>query len=274
MEFRIHLPSQNLRPFVQCYLEADSSATRERGEHTLFPNGHSGIFFNFGNMGKLIIKEAYKTPEVSVFGQIDRHFTVVHWPGFYSLGVLLKPSVLSQLLRVDMAEFTNKAFDGHLIRSDFKVLYQQLGEVSSIRVKIELIERYLNKELSALSKPQAFTDQVVHLIHQQKITSIDQMATHLQVSQRYLEMQFKRAVGLSPKTYSLIHRFKRMEQQVRKMPAIHWDEMSFATEYYDQNHFIKDFKRFTGLTPSDYLLGNMAMGRSYLNADQPLAFSH
>src|SRR5690349_5309989 len=99
MEFRIHQPSQNLQPFVQCYLEADSSTTLEKGEHTLFPNGLSGIFFNFGNMGKLIIKEEYKTPEVSVFGQIDRHFTVIHWPGFYSLGVLLKPSVLSRLLR-------------------------------------------------------------------------------------------------------------------------------------------------------------------------------
>jgi AraC-like DNA-binding protein len=267
MEFRIHQPSQNLRQFIQCYLEADSSATLEKGEHTLFPNGHSGIFFNFGNMGKLIIKEEYKTPEVSVFGQIDRHFTVIHWPGFYSIGVLLKPSVLSRMLRVDMAEFTNKAFDGQLIRSDFKMLYQQLGEISSTEKKIELIERYFTKELLVLSKQYTLTDEVVHLIHQQKVVSIDQLATHLRVSQRHMEIQFKRAVGLSPKTYSLIQRFKRMEQQLRKMPTVHWGEMSFAREYYDQNHFIKDFKRFTGLTPSGYLLENMAMGRSYLNAD-------
>ena len=266
MEFRIHQPSPNLQRYVQCYLEADSSATLEKGEHTLFPNGHSGIFFNFGNMGKLIIKEEYKTPEVSVFGQIDRHFTVIHWPGFYSIGVLLKPSVLSRLLRVDMAEFTNKAFDGQLIRSNFKVLYQQLGEVFSIREKIGLIERYLTKELLLLSKQPTLADEVVRLIHQQKVISIDQMATHMRISQRHLEIQFKRAVGLSPKTYSLIERFKRMEHQLRKMSAVRWDEMSFATEYYDQNHFIKDFKRFTGLTPSDYLLENLAMGRSYLNA--------
>src|ERR1044071_7918761 len=126
MEFRAYQPSADLGSFVQCYLEADSITNQETGEHTLFPNGLSGIFFNFGIMGKLIIKEEYKTPRVSVFGQIDRHFTVTHLPGFYSLGVLLKPSVLSRLLRADMAEFTNKAFDGILIRKDLLPLYEEL----------------------------------------------------------------------------------------------------------------------------------------------------
>jgi AraC-like DNA-binding protein len=266
MEFRVYKPSVDLQPFVQCYLEADSNANLEKGEHTLFPNGLSGIFFNFGNMGRLIIKEDYKTPSVSVFGQIDRHFTIVHWPGFYSLGVLLKPAVLSRLLHVDMSEFTNKAFDGQMIRSDFKLLYQQLGEVSSIKEKIDLIERYLLKVLPVSSHQYTLTDHALDLIHHEKITSISHMAKHLRVSQRYLEVQFKKNVGLSPKTYSLIQRFKRMEQQLRMMPVIHWQEMYFASEYYDQNHFIKDFKRFTGLTPSDYLLENLAMGRSYLTA--------
>jgi AraC-like DNA-binding protein len=264
MEFRIYQPSPDLRPYVQCYLEADSRTTLERGEHTLFPNGHSGIFFNFGNMGKLIIKEEFRTPMVSVFGQIDQHFTVIHWPGFYSLGVLLKPAVLSRMLRVDMAEFTNRAFDGQLIRSDFNMLYRQLEDVTSIKEKIELIERYLRKVLSPVSHQHTLIDQALHLIHHEKNISMDKMAGHFHVSQRYLEMQFKKTVGVSPKTYSLIQRFKRMEQQVRKMSAIHWHEMSFASEYYDQNHFIKDFKRFTGLTPSDYLLENLTMGRSYL----------
>ena len=248
---------------MQCYLEADCLESLEKGEHTLFPNGLSGIFFNFGNMGRIILKEEYKTPSVSVFGQIDQHFTVMHWPGFYSLGILLKPAVLSGMLRVDMSEFTNKAFDGHLICGDFKLLYQQLAEAPSVRRKIVLIERYLVNALSGLSR-HTLTDQALHIIHHQKITSVDEMAKHLRVSQRHLEIQFKRNVGVSPKTYSLIERFKRMEQQLKKMPIIHWQDMSFASEYYDQNHFIKDFKRFTGSTPSDYLLQNFDMGRSYL----------
>jgi AraC-like DNA-binding protein len=251
---------------VQCYIEADSITNQETGEHTLFPNGLSGIFFNFGIMGKLIIKEEYKTPRVSVFGQIDRHFTVTHLPGFYSLGVLLKPSVLSRLLRVNMAEFTNKAFDGILIRKDFLPLYDALEEASGIHAKIEIIERFLRAAFSNVSRQHTIADDALHLIHQQKIVSMDHLAEQLRVSQRHLEIQFKRSVGLSPKTYFLIDRFKRMEQKLRTTRAIHWHDMFFATEYYDQNHFIKDFKRFTGLTPSQYLLENLTLGRSYLKA--------
>lgn len=266
MEFRAYQPSADLESFVQCYLEADSITNRETGEHTLFPNGLSGIFFNFGIMGRLIIKEEYKTPRVSVFGQIDRHFTVTHLPGFYSLGVLLKPSVLSRLLRVNMAEFTNKAFDGILIRKDFLPLYNELEDVSGIAAKIEIIERYLRNALSGVSRQHTITDDALRLIHQQKIVSMDHLAEQLRISQRHLEIQFKRSVGLSPKTYFLIDRFKRMEQKLRMTRSIHWHDMSFATEYYDQNHFIKDFKRFTGLTPSNYLLENLTLGRSYLAA--------
>jgi AraC-like DNA-binding protein len=264
MEFRIYSPAPILQPFIHCYLEADSSATTEKGAHTLFPNGLSGIFFNFGNMGRLIIKEDYKTPKVSVFGQIDRHFTVMHWPGFYSLGVLFKPSVLSRLLREDMGEFTNRAFDGQLIQKDLYLLHERVEGTVSIAKKIQVIEQYLLKAFVSLSRQSHLTEHALYLIHHEGIVNIGKMARQLQVSQRYLEKEFKKNVGLSPKTYSLIHRFKRMEQQMRNMTMIHWSDMSFASEYHDQNHFIKDFKRFTGLTPSDYLQENLAMGRSYL----------
>ena len=110
MVFRFHLPSKILQPYLQGYLDADYLKTTEKGEHTLFPNGYSGIFFNFGNRGKLIIKEEYEAPFVSVFGQIDRHFSIIHYPGFYSFGVLFKPTILSWLLKVEMSSLTNKAF--------------------------------------------------------------------------------------------------------------------------------------------------------------------
>lgn len=265
MIFQPYPPSPSLQSFVQCYLEADCRNIKEAGKNVLFPNGLSGIFFNFGDAGKLIIKEEYKTPAVSIFGQIDRYFTITHLPGFYSLGVMLQPTVLSHLFRVDMSAFTNKAFDGQLLCSEMKPLHEQMAEAIHVKQKIELIEAYLTARLKQL--PQlTLADEALHLIHHYGITSVEQLARQLRVSDRHLETQFKTKIGLSPKTYSLIHRFKRMEQQVIKLPSIQWQQMEFANEYYDQNHFIKDFKRFTGLTPSRYLLEKLDMGRSYLKA--------
>ncbi|MBY0436311.1 MAG: AraC family transcriptional regulator, partial [Cyclobacteriaceae bacterium] len=237
----------------------------EATAHRLFPNGYSGIFFNFGNLGKLAIKEEFKTPEISIFGQIDQSFEAIHWPGSYSLGVLLHPTALSKLIKEDMTDFTNKAFDGQLIRKDFKSLRSQLDEVPAVKNKIALLNRCF--AAAFLHVPQAATiaDAALYLLQQQSSAlSIQKLAHHLGISARYLETQFKKAVGISPKTYSLIIRFKRMEQQLHSSRSASWQRLDALHEYHDQNHFIKDFKRFTAHTPSDYLLNNLEMGRSYL----------
>jgi len=264
MLFQFYQPSRSLQPFIEGYLEADVRHNEKRASHILFPNGFSGIFFNFGNKGKLIVKEAYDTPAVSIFGQIDCHFTVEHWPGFYSLGVLLKPAVLSQLLRINMAELTNKAFHGELFRNDFKFLHEQLEGTASVKEKIRLIECFFVQLLKNINYQKNITDHALNIIHQEGTISIEKLANQLNVSQRYLEMNFKKAIGLSPKTYSMIQRFKRIESHIKKSQTVNLASVDFADTYYDQNHFIKDFKRFTGHTPTDYLRLDFEMGRSYM----------
>jgi AraC-like DNA-binding protein len=264
MVFNFYAPSKILLPYVQGYLEATSMNSREGGQHTLFPNGFSGIFFNFGNPGKLILKETYTTPPISIYGQIDRHFTAIHYPGFYSLGVLLKPTALSKLLRVDMGELTNKAFDGQLIRQDLECLHGKLQEAASVKAKTNLLNQYFSTAFGNTRATDTLADATLRSMHRNAAVSINTIAHDLGVSERYVETQFKKYVGLSPKTYSLILRFKRMEQQLQTKSTTNWNQLSFLNEYYDQNHFIKDFKRFTGHTPSGYLLSNLEMGRSYL----------
>ncbi len=264
MVFNFCAPSKILSPYIQGYLEANSEHSAHGGEHTLFPNGFSGIFFNFGKPGKLILKQTYTTAPVSIYGQIDHHFTAIHFPGFYSLGVLLKPTSLSKLLRVDMSEFTNKAFDGRLIRNDLQELHAKLGDLTSLTEKIALLNEYFTQAFASIEVRNTLADATLLNIHRHPTVSIKKLAQDLRVSERYLEIQFKKYVGLSPKTYSLIVRFKQIEQQLKDCTNLSWRQMDFVQDYYDQNHFIKDFKRFTGHTPSNYLLSNVEMGRSYL----------
>jgi AraC-like DNA-binding protein len=250
---------------------ADARKSLERGEYTMFPNGFSGVFFNFGNTGSIIVKEEYRTPAVSVFGQIDRHFTAVHWPGFYSVGVLVKPCALSSLLKIDMSEITNRSVDGVLIDKTFKTLHDQLAETclpggmaAGVAQQLAIIEQFFINRFNF--SEEGLSHNAIEMFATHPDFGIEKISSELGVSQRHLEIKFRREVGVSPKTYSLIMRFKRMEEQLRVMPAVRWRDMSFAHDYHDQNHFIKDFKRFTGHTPSDYLLNTFEIGRAYLSA--------
>lgn len=263
MTFHVYRPSKQLEPFIVCYLEADSRTIETKKVHTLFPNGYSGVFLNFGNTGKILIKEEYQTPQVSIFGQIDQCFEAIHWPGSYSLGALMHPTALSKLIREDMSVFTNKAFDGTLIRVKLKNLHAAMEETKDAAAKIVLLNNFFTSAFSEAST-NTITDYAVKILQQPGLQNIKKVSDELGISERHLEVQFKKHVGISPKTYALINRFKRMEQLLHNKTNIKWEQMNFVHEYYDQSHFIKDFKRFTGHTPSNYVLQNFEMGHSYL----------
>lgn len=263
MTFHVYRPSKQLEPFIVCYLEADSRTIETKKVHTLFPNGYSGVFFNFGNTGKILIKEEYQTPQVSIFGQIDQCFEAIHWPGSYSLGALMHPTTLSKLIHEDMSVFTNKAFDGTLIHVKLKNLHAAMEETKDAAAKIVLLNNFFTSALSEAST-NTITDYAVKILQQPGLQNIKKVSDELRISERHLEVQFKKHVGISPKTYALINRFKRMEQLLHNKTNIKWEQMNFVHEYCDQSHFIKDFKRFTGHTPSNYVLQNFEMGRSYL----------
>ena len=81
---------------------------------------------------------------------------------------------------------------------------------------------------------------------------VQELATHVGYTKRYLDLLFKEHVGVSPKSLASILRFQEVYQvwMQQKSPTFfrnHW-----PAYYYDQSHFIKEFKRFTGFTPQQY----------------------
>jgi AraC-like DNA-binding protein len=59
-------------------------------------------------------------------------------------------------------------------------------------------------------------------------------------------------VGLTPKRYARLLRFRRVLLHARAPGAPGWTEIAHSCGYYDQSHFVRDFKAFSGFTPSEY----------------------
>jgi AraC-like DNA-binding protein len=69
-------------------------------------------------------------------------------------------------------------------------------------------------------------------------------------SHRYLDMLFREHLGISPKTYSTILRFQAYYKDWSKDSTSYFHKDKILELYYDQAHFIKEFKRYTGQTPT------------------------
>jgi methylphosphotriester-DNA--protein-cysteine methyltransferase len=75
----------------------------------------------------------------------------------------------------------------------------------------------------------------------------------LGVSARRLEQVFRTEVGLTPKAYQRLHRFRRALASVDRAADIGWAALALELGYYDQAHFIGDFHAHAGMTPSEYV---------------------
>jgi AraC-like DNA-binding protein len=71
-------------------------------------------------------------------------------------------------------------------------------------------------------------------------------------AQRFIEM-FRREVGLPPKVFARLARFGRVLQRIDTAADVDWADLAISTGYFDQPHFIGDFRQFAGVTPSAYL---------------------
>jgi AraC-like DNA-binding protein len=78
-----------------------------------------------------------------------------------------------------------------------------------------------------------------------------ELSSHLHISQDALEKRFRTITGSTPKQFSYIVRMNAIIRQTRIVSS--FLDVAIENGYYDQPHFNKDFKIFTGQTPSEFL---------------------
>jgi AraC-like DNA-binding protein len=86
-----------------------------------------------------------------------------------------------------------------------------------------------------------------------ELEPVEILSDRLGLSARRLARLFSLEVGLTPKLYARVLRFSRAVQLTQVDRPVDWSDVADRCGYFDQPHFIHDFKKFSGLTPSEYL---------------------
>jgi AraC-like DNA-binding protein len=92
-----------------------------------------------------------------------------------------------------------------------------------------------------------------HLHSAPQLATIEDLGRAAGISTRRLARLFSIEVGLTPKLYARVLRFNRVVESIYNKPEVNWQDIAYQCGYFDQAHFIRDFKAFSGLTPSEYL---------------------
>lgn len=133
------------------------------------------------------------------------------------------------------------------------------------QVRVAIVSDFFERKLDGVSRELPVVHRAVHSVLDAKgSVNIVRLARDHALSTRQFERKFKEFAGLNPKLYSRIVRFQAATQHkltgTRDLTGI-----AYACGYYDQSHFINDFRQFSGYSPKEYFW-NEAEGTQYMNA--------
>lgn len=131
--------------------------------------------------------------------------------------------------------------------TDAVFFFEQVFEEAAFQKRGAMIEQFLLKKL--LSAEHNFLRQCLYEIHStQGTTTLQGLSRNLQCSEKKIMRAFCSTLDITPKDYMKILRF-RNALNLLKNKALPLTDIAYELEYYDQSHFIRDIKFFTGLTP-------------------------
>ncbi|WP_339658374.1 DUF6597 domain-containing transcriptional factor [uncultured Polaribacter sp.] len=214
----------------------------------ILPVGTANIAYNFCEEDILFTHKSNKIyyNKLTLMGQFFGSYQIsVNKPN-YTIGFDLKPTSLYKILNKDVSSITNK----QTLLKDFHFeLYKKLNPLF-IEYKEDPIKliKSINKVFDSLTLsndkniPQIERALAI-IIEKQGIIKVKELLLEVPFSQKSLELQFKKIVGLTPGKYIRQFRFMNlMRKYISKEIKI--TDFVDTFNYYDSSHFEKDFKLF------------------------------
>jgi AraC-like DNA-binding protein len=190
----------------------------------------------------------------SVIGTMTRALTVITTGPVDLLGVRFRPGGLSAFLTFDGTELTDARVDltnfwGQLAGE----IWQRLGEATPAN-RIWLVQEALGARANGRIESDPFIRHSVARIEAAcGGLRIGELEKTTGLSTRQLERKFARHLGISPKTFSRVVRFKSVAAVAANPDPPDWVTLAGDFGYADQPHLVREFKAFSGLTPMEYL---------------------
>ncbi|MHA4810824.1 helix-turn-helix domain-containing protein [Flavitalea flava] len=253
-------PGPVLKKYISAYLLSDYSEGGI-GDITfgMYPIGSAVLCFSLDQPAicrevgsEQLIRQA-KFNFIHQFKQ-PRFYRIIAWPQKV-LHVIFKPFGAYRLMGFPQ----NCAFPEHgtslsdILEDGIRPLLNQIEDAANnSSLVIKLVNDWLENQLHKNEKLDVTRiSYACTMIEKSRgAQPIEQLAPILCLSKRVLEYQFQEMVGLSPKLYSRITRFNSLRTGIKDKKVTDWQELVSEYNYFDQAHFIKEFKRFSGSPPT------------------------
>ena len=250
MRFDKIIPTERLKPYIKHLIISENA-----NEQTYKVLPSTGIVIGFQYNGQLAVfnnNQENVLARAGITGLQDSYRVFKNSPGIGTILVFFTEVGMAHFSNTPANELFNQSISLENIFDKNKIAEaeEKLANSKTDAERVKTIEHFLLSEIKD-RKADKLIIEAVKLIYDSKgAIRIKELNEKLFISQSPFEKRFRKVVGTSPKKFASIVRFNAVLNNLDKYKTL--TEICYENNFFDQAHFIKDFKQYTGDTPENF----------------------
>lgn len=257
-KFLLYCPGGILGEYVSMIWASEGMAPFR--QERVIPDAANVLVFNFGDPVSIVVRDdpGQFTFKKTLFTGIFSHFNSLQYqPGLArhtQAGAIFRPGCAFPFIQKPIIDFRNIAVETPDFGDrDFADLHERLGHLDTSEARISMLEKFLYERLTRAGAD-SIASQLIHLIRKNPEKNIEDITQKTGYSQQHFNRLLGKFAGVNAKN---IQKIFRLNQAMQVMQATgnqsNLTEIAHDAGYYDQAHFIHDFREMTGMAPGEYI---------------------
>ncbi|MGC1241334.1 MAG: helix-turn-helix domain-containing protein [Chryseosolibacter sp.] len=257
VEIKEYPPAPVLCDFIDCYWHAVFPGSADQvNEIKILPSGFVDLVLHrsLPNFELVLGGHLFYSPRFLLGGFWTAPYTARFSDRIEVFSIRIKPEAMASLFQVPAAQFVNNPADLTDVFSDeFVAFCCRIKDAENLNACILMADSFFLQKACRVKHKNGHVHRASALIRKNGAISVGQLSDEVCISRRQLERQFKQSLGISPKMYIRISRMNRMLGLLKAEARTSLSQLSSAAGYFDQAHFIKDFRELAGEAPATFL---------------------
>lgn len=260
MIFHLHIPSAPLRDYVHDIFYYEAEIAPYEAEK-LLPDNTIYLIINFTEEEKKLFHDVslgkYNSYKKAWISGMQRKYLVIEATNNNRMMVVrFKSGMAYPFFNVPINKFSDDVLESDdILGSEISSLREELLNTPDVSARCRRMEQYLTGLLMRQPGSNAAVDFLVRRLsdpHTLRETGIKQLIDKTGYSHKHMLHLFEKQVGLTPKYFARIAKFQQVLKNIDAGKPVSWASLANEYGFYDQAHFINDFKHFSGINPSAY----------------------
>ena len=250
MKFDKHFPTERLKPYIKYFVVSENEL---ENEYKVFPSLGLVIGFQYkGQLATIKDNSESKLTTAGISGIADGYKVFKNSADIGTILVYFTEIGFNQFASHPANELFNLSLslDDIFEKNSIIEVEEKLAIANTDKLRIKIVEQFLLSQLKNIQTDKLIVEAVKFIYQTNGTIRIKELNQKLCISQSPFEKRFRKVVGTTAKKFASIVRFNTVLDNLNETKTL--TEICYENNFFDQAHFIKDFKQFTGDTPENF----------------------